>query len=935
MKKPSNSADRIVHHALSQQEEDEYQYHHYNSRPPAQESSPMMVNSSSLMANNDDQFESNPHTYGFDDEVPRPSDSNLNQKQQLTREEFLDKLQEHREKSQSILKSRVLVLIGITMLFGVGLFMKFSLGTIPFHAGDGDDDKDNHDFTLDIIESDILEGEVVGTMVAGESQDTKNSSKCEGTPTIKNMPTSTTTTATTRDQNGVSFDPSASFNQHDPLKVDTPDWYGGVFINPPHPSLRFDNDSVDEGISSNNVGYIQHPDIFNDTVVFCSEGDVYLTMISELKERLDSSNTKPQRNSALAAMRLTSTVGNVNSPKINPKYPFLVAFTATYTGHREVYLMDLRSNYRSNPSLRLTYTDSNYGILSISGWEDNGTTLVVSSFNLEVAMEDVRLYKIGVVFKEDRKNDNNRSQRKNIVTESTPHSVSVSSITPVPLSQAIDSTVDEETGCRYFTRYKQSSNTVRYVGGTAENLWAYCGPDETLAVPLTDDYNGTSKAPQIYSTKNGPKYLLFLSDRSISAGNEWKPSTMNLWAAHLPNKNRLYGNKNKSKMSTPIQLSKVSCQFGMYLQEFAIDKSNGNVILRIGADLYIVTASELEKLLSTQSSSMTSNIVNTSHLPIAVYSDFHNLHERLIPIENPYHVTSLDIFGTSYGTISALMTARGQVFVNPVVPDTTTLKPYGGGGMNMPHRRYRVAPGSLTGGMLRIYGSWYIPSSGSDNPKALVLATDPLSPTAEMAFYVLDVAAASAMSFGSTADFPTPLIGGHLNGGSVKDGGLGSISSDTVIISPCGRRVAWTDTDGRIVVMSLSLTSIDDAVAVTLPQTNNIGQPMKGIDASITFSPGGRYLAIEHSARNQFRVITIGDLGDPNDGQVRLNQFVQATLDRFNSMQPLWGRSPLDFQSESNSPAKATTLFFLTDRDVLLTQNTSPWGKFLSIFITF
>ena len=44
-------------------------------------------------------------------------------------------------------------------------------------------------------------------------------------------------------------------------------------------------------------------------------------------------------------------------------------------------------------------------------------------------------------------------------------------IEPIPLAQAIDAT--RYNKCWYFVRISQSSHTIRYVGGTAENLWKY------------------------------------------------------------------------------------------------------------------------------------------------------------------------------------------------------------------------------------------------------------------------------------------------------------------------------------------------------------------------------------------------------------------------------------------------------------------------------
>ena len=45
-----------------------------------------------------------------------------------------------------------------------------------------------------------------------------------------------------------------------------------------------------------------------------------------------------------------------------------------------------------------------------------------------------------------------------------------------------------------------------------------------------------------------------------------------------------------------------------------------------------------------------------------------------------------------------------------------------------------------------------------------------------------------------------------------------------------------------------------------------------------------RYLAIVHGARNQFKIISIADLGPPVDGTpIELERIVQATTDRLYS----------------------------------------------------
>ena len=59
----------------------------------------------------------------------------------------------------------------------------------------------------------------------------------------------------------------------------------------------------------------------------------------------------------------------------------------------------------------------------------------------------------------------------------------------------------------YFTRwFHQWSQTKRYKGGWAENIWSFDGTHE--AAPLTADYTGTSTNPMFWKGR-----IYFLSDR--------------------------------------------------------------------------------------------------------------------------------------------------------------------------------------------------------------------------------------------------------------------------------------------------------------------------------------------------------------------------------------------------------------------------------------
>lgn len=335
-------------------------------------------------------------------------------------------------------------------------------------------------------------------------------------------------------------------------------------------------------------------------------------------------------------------------------------------------------------------------------------------------------------------------------------------------------------------------------------------------------------------------------------------------------------------------------------------------------------------------------------LPIIVHSDFSSHQERLIPVNLNKHKTSMDIYTTTVGTTHAVMTLRGQLWVTPVVDDGEIPR-YKGGGMNMPPRQYRVAPGATMGGAVRILAVRHVPNpiddGDSDRRLALILATDPLTDTAEHAFYLIETQAGVTPSFLDADHLPKPFLGGHVGGGRTFDGGLGSVKPDTVALSPCGRRMSWSDTDGRIMVMNMPQYQDMDGREKTkfelLPKENELGEPMVGDEVDLRFSPGGRYLAVEHNARNQFRVISIVDLGDAEGedkvADIRIDRIVQGTPSRFNSVGAYWGKSSKDvnvYQREATLSSLlgtpepkdvATTLYFLSDRDIQ-TDVFSPWG---------
>jgi len=334
-------------------------------------------------------------------------------------------------------------------------------------------------------------------------------------------------------------------------------------------------------------------------------------------------------------------------------------------------------------------------------------------------------------------------------------------------------------------------------------------------------------------------------------------------------------------------------------------------------------------------------------LPIVIYSDFYNDQERIVPVDIMEHLTSGDVYESITGSTQMLMTLRGQLWVAPITDDEIPL--YKEATKNLPARRYRVAPGAMMGGATRILAAMHVPNpvedDESDRRLAVILATDPLTPTAEHAFYLIETQAGASPLFVDMDQLPKPFLGGLESGGSTRDGGLGSVKTDTLAMSPCGNRMAWSDTDGRIVVMNMpQYQDISDEPVkyVVLPKKNELGEPMIGDEVELSFSPGGRYLSIEHSAKNQFSIISIADLGDPlgeenKIADITIGRIVQATPSRFNSNSVVWGKTPTDIHDlETNHTMSklfgteeaddvSTTLYFLSDRDIY-TDVRSPWG---------
>jgi tricorn protease len=216
------------------------------------------------------------------------------------------------------------------------------------------------------------------------------------------------------------------------------------------------------------LGYYRFPAISGETIVFTAEGDLWRVPLS-----------------GGVAQRLTTAPAEESHAAISPDGR-TIAFSASYEGPTEVYTMPVDGGAPT----RRTFDGS---AATVVGWTPDGkvmyTTRKYSTLpNTEMAVVDPR----------------------------------TNSMHLVPLAQASDG-VFTPSGTLVFTRFAfQGSQTKRYKGGTAQNIWKFAR-NATEAAPLTADWKGTSRSPMLWQDR-----IYFNSDRD---------GTMNLWSMDENGKN--------------------------------------------------------------------------------------------------------------------------------------------------------------------------------------------------------------------------------------------------------------------------------------------------------------------------------------------------------------------------------------------------------------
>lgn len=308
-------------------------------------------------------------------------------------------------------------------------------------------------------------------------------------------------------------------------------------------------------------GYYRFPAIYGDTVVFTAEGDLWRVPVQ-----------------GGMAQRLTSHLGTESHAAFSPDGK-LLAFSAEYEGPTEVYTMPSGGGLPT----RRTFEG---GTAVVAGWTPDGKVLY--STRRFSTLPDWQLATVDVQTGEQK---------------------------VLPLSQASEGVLDPAGKTLFFTRLPfQGSSTKRYQGGTIQHLWKYT-LGETEAVPLTEDFAGTSKDPTWWQGR-----IYFVSDRD---------GTMNLWSMN----------------PAGADLQQVTKHKGWDVKSPAL--SEGRIVYQIGADLHLYDlASKTDRLI-----------------PITLGSDFDQEREKWVKKPTDY-LTAAHLAPDGERLV---LTARGQVFVAPAV----------------------------------------------------------------------------------------------------------------------------------------------------------------------------------------------------------------------------------------------------------------------------
>ncbi len=307
------------------------------------------------------------------------------------------------------------------------------------------------------------------------------------------------------------------------------------------------------------LGYYRTPAISGNTIVFTSEGDLW---------RVSTSGG--------VASRITTHPSTETYPAISPDGKWL-AFSAGYEGPTEVYVMPIDGGVPR----RCTYEGGNAEVV---GWTPSGQILY--STGKYSTLPSAKLCTVDP-----------KSRRHSII----------------PLAQAHDGCYSDDGKRLFFTRFSfQGSQTKRYKGGTAQNIWRWDGGN-TEAKPLTANYTGTSRSPMWWKGR-----VYFASDRD---------GVMNIWSMDPDGRD--------------LKQHTHHTDYDVQSPNWATARSS----ISKGADLF------------------TLNLASGSYekVPVRVSGDFDQMRETWV--KNPVQWTTSAHISPDGSRVA--LTARGEVFVAP------------------------------------------------------------------------------------------------------------------------------------------------------------------------------------------------------------------------------------------------------------------------------
>ena len=313
--------------------------------------------------------------------------------------------------------------------------------------------------------------------------------------------------------------------------------------------------------STPSAGYYRFPAISGETIVFTAEGDLWRVPMT-----------------GGVAQRLTTHPSEESHAAISPDAK-TIAFSASYEGPTEVYTMPIDGGR----PVRRTFDGA---AATVVGWTPDGR--IIYTTDKYSTLPNAKLATV-----DPRDNANN-------------------AIALLPLAQAADGAFDTN-GTLFFTRLEfQGSQTKRYQGGTAQNIWKFARGGAS-ALPLTADWKGTSRSAMVWRGR-----VYFNSDRD---------GTMNLWSMNEDGKD----------------LKQLTHHADFDVQSPSL--GDGRIVYQLGADLRVYDIASGRDAL----------------VPIKLVSDFEQTRERWV--RNPSEwITAVHLSPT--GDRVAL-TARGQVFIVP------------------------------------------------------------------------------------------------------------------------------------------------------------------------------------------------------------------------------------------------------------------------------